>query len=209
MQLARANSAPLAFAAALVLIGGLSPHALHAQTALPLVPDSAHVPQPPLAIPPITIRISVATASEDEGAIDPAARDIFEHLPAKYHSIHMIDERTIDGRCSASRRTSALPTGSGSAPDPGRGARRPAAPAARDAGAAQHEHAYVEQPRVLRRRRAHQGGTLVFKLVPEFSAYVEAPPSSAPQSPETPEGEQRAKRGACNPLRTGRAAALV
>jgi hypothetical protein len=31
----------------------------------------------------------------------------------------------------------------------------------------------------------HQGGTLVFKLVPDFSPYIEAPHSERAASPET------------------------
>ena len=31
----------------------------------------------------------------------------------------------------------------------------------------------------------YQNGTLVFKLVPEFSAYVEAPAAGRPDPPET------------------------
>jgi hypothetical protein len=173
MQLARTSSSPLAFAAALVL-AGLAPHAPHAQTALPLVPDSAQVPQPPLAIPPITIRISVATASEAAGELDPRATDIFEHLPAKYHSIHMIDERTISVVFGEVARVG-LPTG----------AEVRLTPVAVHGG---QLHLQLEMPELLNtsmrmaNSRAfyvggvpYEGGTLVFKLVPEFSAYVEAP----------------------------------
>ena len=182
MQLARANSAPLAFAAALVL-AGFAPHALHAQTALPLVPDSAQVPQPPLAIPPITIRISVATASEAEGEMDPKARDIYEHLPAKYHSIRMIEERTITVLFGEVARVG-LPTGT----------EVRLTPVAVHGG---QLHLQLEMPEVLNtsmrmaNSRAfyvggvpYEGGTLVFKLVPEFSAYVEAPVERA-ATPET------------------------
>jgi len=188
MQLARTNSAPLAFAAALVL-AGLAPHALHAQTALPLVPDSAQVPQPPLAIPPITIRISVATASETEGVMDPKARDIYEHLPAKFHSIRMIEERTITVLFGEVARVG-LPTGT----------EVRLTPVAVHGG---QLHLQLEMPELLNtsmrmaNSRAfyvggvpYEGGTLVFKLVPEFSAYVEAPVERA-ATPET----KKAKSG--------------
>ena len=185
MQLARTNHAPLAFAAALVL-AGFAPHAPRAQTALPLVPDSAHVPQPPLAIPPITIRISVATASEDESAeaMEPSARDIYEHLPAKFHSIRMIEERTIKVVFGEVAHV-ALPTG----------AEVRLTPVAVHGG---QLHLQLEMPEVLNtsmrmaNSRAfyvggvpYEGGTLVFKLVPEFSAYVESPATERAASPET------------------------
>ena len=182
MQLARTGSAPLAVAAALVL-AGLAPHALHAQTALPLVPDSAQVPQPPLAIPPITIRISVASASEAAGEMDPKAIDIYEHLPAKFHSIKMIDERTITVLFGEVARVG-LPTG----------AEVRLTPVAVHGG---QLHLQLEMPELLNtsmrmaNSRAfyvggvpYQGRTLVFKLVPEFSAYVEAPVERA-ATPET------------------------
>jgi hypothetical protein len=182
MQIARANSVPLAFAAALVLIGA-TPGASRAQTALPLVPDSAQVPQPPLAIPPITIRISVASASESEGTMDPKAADIYEHLPAKYHSIHLIDERTLTVVFGEVARI-ALPTG----------AEVRLIPVAVHGG---QLHLQLEMPELLNtsmrmsNSRAfyvggvpYEGGTLVFKLVPEFSAYIESPVERA-QTPDT------------------------
>ncbi len=181
MALARANSAPLAVAAALVLIGAAPQTG--AQTALPLVPDSAQVPEPPLAIPPITIRISVATASEAEGAMDPKAHDIYEHLPAKYQSIRLIDERTLTVVFGEVARV-ALPTGS----------EVRLVPVAVHGG---QLHMQLEMPELLNtsmrmsNSRAfyvggvpYEGGTLVFKLVPEFSAYIESPVERA-QSPQT------------------------
>lgn len=182
MQLARTSTAPLAVAAALVL-AGLAPQLLHAQTALPLVPDSAQVPQPPLAIPPITIRISVATASEAKGEMDPRAIDIYEHLPAKFQSIQMIEERTISVLFGEVARVS-LPTG----------AEVRLTPVAVHGG---QLHMQLEMPELLNTsmRMANSrafyvggvpygGGTLVFKLVPEFSAYVEAPVERA-ATPQT------------------------
>ena len=182
MSLARANSAPLAFAAALVFIGA-APQAARAQTALPLVPDSARVTQPPMAIPPITIRISVATASESEGVMDPKALDIYQHLPAKYQSIQLIDERTLSVVFGEVARVD-LPTGT----------QVRLLPVAVHGG---QLHLQLEMPELLNtsmrmsNSRAfyvggvpYQGGTLVFKLVPEFSAYVESPVERA-QSPDT------------------------
>jgi hypothetical protein len=189
MTFARANSAPLAFAAALVLVGAL-PQASRAQTALPLVPDSAQVPKPPLAIPPITIRIAVANASEAEGAMDPKARDIYEHLPAKYQSIRLIEERTLTVVFGEVARV-ALPTGT----------EVRLVPVAVHGG---QLHMQLEMPELLNtsmrlsNSRAfyvggvpYEGGTLVFKLVPEFSAYIESPVERA-QSPQTqPAGGKR------------------
>ena len=182
MQLARANSAPLAFAAALVLIGA-APQGSHALTSLPLVQDSSRVPQPPLAIPPITIRISVASASEAEGVMDPKALDIYEHLPAKYHSIRLIEERTISVVFGEVARVG-LPTGT----------EVRLIPVAVHGG---QLHLQLEMPELLNtsmrmsNSRAfyvggvpHQDGTLVFKLVPEFGAYIETPVERA-QTPDT------------------------
>ncbi len=185
MQLARTSSAPLAIAAAIVL-SGLAPHELRAQTALPLVPDSTHAPAPELAraIPPISIRFSVAFASEEEGDLDPAAHDIYERLPARYHSIRMIEERTIEVLFGEQVHVT-LPTG----------AQVRLLPIAVHGG---QLHLQLEMPQLLNtsmrmaNSRAfyvggvpYEHGTLVFKLVPEFSAYIEAPPSARAASPET------------------------
>jgi hypothetical protein len=183
MQLARTSSAPLAFAAALVL-AGFAPNGLSAQTALPLVPDSTSATQPAPPIPPITIRISVASASEVEGDMDPAARDIYEHLPAKYRSIQMIEERTIEVLFGEVARVG-LPTGT----------EVRLIPVAVHGG---QLHLQLEMPELLNTsmrlansRAFYVGGvpygdgTLVFKLVPEFSAYVEAPAIERAASPET------------------------
>jgi len=183
MQLARTSSAPLAIAAAFVLVG-FAPHELRAQTALPLVPDSTQAPQAALPIPPITIRISVASASEQEGEMDPAARDIYEHLPAKYRSITMIEERTITVLFGEQAHV-ALPTGS----------EVRLMPVAVHGG---QLHLQLEVPELINTSMrmannrafyvggvAYRGGTLVFKLVPEFSAYVAAPEVERAASPET------------------------
>ena len=182
MTLALGSSSPLALAAALVLIGA-APQTSRAQTALPLVPDSAQATQPPLAIPPITIRISVATASEAEGVMDPKALDIYEHLPAKYQSIRLIEERTLTVVFGEVARVG-LPTGT----------EVRLVPVAVHGG---QLHMQLEMPELLNtsmrlsNSRAfyvggvpYEGGPLVFKLVPEFSAYIESP-VTRPQSPET------------------------
>lgn len=183
MQIARMSRAPLAFAAALVL-GGLVAQDLRAQSTMPLAPESKQtVPTEP-PIPAITIRIAIASASEQEGELDPAARDIFEQLPGKYHSIHMIEERTIEVIFGEQARVE-LPTGS----------------EVRLLAVAVHGgqlHLQLEMPELLNtsmrmanNRAFYVGGvpygdgTLVFKLVPEFSAYVEAPALERSAPPET------------------------
>jgi hypothetical protein len=185
MQLSRTSGAPLAFAAALVL-GGFAPFTLHAQTpGLSLVPPNAtQAPKAMSTLPPITIRIAVAFASEDEGEIDPAARDIFQHLPAKYHSIQMIDEQTIETTFGEQTH---VPLKSGTEVR--------LLPIAVHGG---QLHLQLEMPEVLNtsmrmsNSRAfyvggvpHQGGTLIFKLVPDFSAYIEPPAREQAASPET------------------------
>ncbi len=184
MQVAGSSRAPLAFAAALVLAGSAA-HELRAQsTTMPLVPDSKHATEAVASIPPITIRISIASASEDEGTLDPAATDIYEQLPAKYHSIRMVEERTIAVFFGEQARV-VLPTGS----------EVRLLPVAVHGG---QLHLQLEMPELLNtsmrmaNNRAfyvggvpYENGTLVFKLVPEFSAYVEAPAVDRPASPET------------------------
>jgi len=183
MQLTRTSSAPLALAAALVL-AGFAPHEARAQTALPLVPESTQAPEPARQIPPISIRVSIASASELEGEMDPAARDIYEHLPAKYHSIKMIEERTIEVLFGEVARVE-LPSGT----------EVRLIPVAVHGG---QLHLQLEMPELLNTsmrmansRAFYVGGvpygdgTLVFKLVPEFSAYVEPPATERAASPET------------------------
>jgi len=180
MHRVRTNGAPLAIAAALAL-AGLAPFELRAQTQLPLAPESA---KEAAAIPPIVIRISVAYASEEQGEVDLAARDIYEHLPAKYRSIQMVDEQTIEVLFGEQARVK-LPTG-----DEVR-----LLPVAVHGG---QLHLQLEMPEVLNtsmrmaNSRAfyvggvpHGGGTLVFKLVPDFTAYIEAPPPQRAATPDT------------------------
>ena len=125
-----------------------------------------------------------ASASEDEGELDPAARDIYEQLPAKYHSIRMIEERTIEVLFGEQARV-VLPTGS----------EVHLIPVAVHGG---QLHLQLEMPELLNtsmrmaNNRAfyvggvpYQNGTLVFKLVPEFSAWVEAPAAGGADPPET------------------------
>jgi hypothetical protein len=144
-------------------------------------------------MPPITIRVAVAPASEAEGAIDTKAKDIYEHLPARFHSIQMLEEKTIEV-WFGERAEVKLPTGSSVSLTP----------------VAVHHgqlHLQLEMPEVLNTsmrmsnsRAFYVGGvdygdgTLIFKLVPEFSAYVDAPaPALArPAAPQTqPAGGQR------------------
>jgi hypothetical protein len=173
MHPVRTSAAPLAIAAALAL-AGFAPFELHAQT-LPLAPESA---REAAAIPPIVIRISVAYATEEQGEVDPAARDIFEHLPAKYRSIKMLDERTIE-----------VLFGEQAQVDLSSGSQVRLLPVAVHGG---QLHLQLEMPEVLNtsmrmsNSRAfyvggvpHEGGTLIFKLVPEFTAYIETPTQRA------------------------------
>jgi hypothetical protein len=183
MQLPLTSGAPLALAAALAL-AGLAPVDVHAQTALPLAPEVAHTAKGATAIPPIIIHISVAYASEEQGDVDPVARDIYEHLPAKYHSIQMIDDRTISVLFGEQAHVS-LPTGS----------EVRLLPVAVHGG---QLHLQLEMPEVLNtsmrlsNSRAfyvggvpHGHGTLVFKLVPDFTPYIEAPPAQRAATPDT------------------------
>lgn len=183
MLLSRTNGAPLAIAAALAL-AGLAPLDVRAQSSLPLVPEAARSALGPSAIPPISIRVSVAYASEEEGAVDPVARDIYEHLPAKYRSIRMIDQRTIEVLFGEQAHID-LPTGSEVL----------LLPVAVHGG---QLHLQLEMPEVLNtsmrlsNSRAfyvggvpHDHGTLVFKLVPEFSAYIEPTPTKRAATPDT------------------------
>jgi hypothetical protein len=115
--------------------------------------------------------------------MDPKALDIYEHLPAKYHSIRLIEERTISVVFGEVARVG-LPTGS----------EVRLIPVAVHGG---QLHLQLEMPELLNtsmrmsNSRAfyvggvpYQDGTLVFKLVPEFGAYIETPIERA-QTPDT------------------------
>lgn len=164
-----AGSAALSLAAALSLFGGAPLEAVAqsaAPAAEPAATASAH------ALPPIQIHVSIARASEAEGAIDPLARDIYEHLPAKYHSITLVEDRTVAVLLGEQAHVR-LPTG---------GEVR-LLPVAVHGG---QLHLQLEMPdvvntsmRLANSRAFYVGGvhlgddTLVFKLVPEFSAYLD------------------------------------
>lgn len=178
---ARTVSAACSVAAALALLGG-APLAARAQTQAPS--EGPEVQQPSSvvhALPPILIRISIARASVKEGNVDPGARDIYEHLPAKYHSIKLLEDRTVSVLLGEQAHVQ-LPTGS----------EVRLLPVAVHGG---QLHLQLEMPdivntsmRLANSRAFYVGGvrlgqdTLVFKLVPEFAAYV------TPSTPRTAEG---------------------
>ena len=165
----RAGTAALSLAAALALLGG-APRDVFAQAdgAAETPPASAVVH----ALPPIQIHISIARASEDAGAIDPLARDIDEHLPAKFQSISLLEDRVV-AVLLGEQAIVKLPNG---------GEVR-LLPVAVHGG---QLHLQLEMQdlvntsmRLSNSRAFYMGGvrldegTLVFKLVPEFSAYID------------------------------------
>lgn len=178
----RAGSAALSFAAALALLGG-NPLPARAQSdSAKSEPSASEVVH---ALPPIQIRVSIARASEDEGEIDPAARDIYEHLPAKYRSIKLLEDKTVAVLLGEEAHV-ALPTGS----------------EVRLLPVAVHGsqlHLQLDMPEVVNTsmrlansRAFYVGGvrlgddTLVFKLVPEFTAYVDKNSPRTAGVPSTP-----------------------
>lgn len=184
---ARTSSAALALAA--LAFAGVAPGDARAgETQISLVPPSNAAPdassEASTRMPPITIRISVASANEAEGEVDPKASDIFEHLPNRFRSIHMIEERTIQVWLGE-RAEVALPTGSTVSLLP-------------VAVHNQQLHLQLDMPEVLNTsmrmsnsRALYVGGvgygdgTLIFKLVPEFSAYIKPPALARPAPPQT------------------------
>ena len=173
----RSGTAALALAAALALSGGAASVArAQSNAAAPVVPR-AEPQEVARELPPIRIHLLIARASEVEGKVDPGARDIYEHLPAKYHSIALLDDRTVNVNLGDEAHVY-LPTGS----------EVRLLPVAVHGG---QLHLQIEMPDVLNTsmrlansRAFYIGGvrlgedTLVFKLVPEFSEYV-APASTA------------------------------
>ncbi len=190
---ARSSSAALALAA--FAFAGAAPREARAgETQISLVPPpsaSEARDEVQTAMPPITIRVSVASASEAEGEVDPRAQDIFEHLPNRFRSIHMVEEKTISV-WFGERAEVKLPTGSTVNLLP-------------VAVHNQQLHLQLEMPEVLNTsmrmsnsRALYVGGvdygdgTLIFKLVPEFGAYIDAPAVARPASPRTqPAGDKR------------------
>jgi hypothetical protein len=187
----RAGSAAVSLAAVLALLGGA---ALDARAQSGATPQSTALVDPGAtatvhALPPIQIHVSIARASEDEGTVDPRARDIYEHLPAKYRSIKLVDDRTVAVLLGEQAHVK-LPTGGEVL----------LLPVAVHGG---QLHLQLEMPEVVNTsmrlansRAFYVGGvrfgddTLVFKLVPEFAAYVD---HNAPRSvglPSTPNVNQ-------------------
>ena len=186
----RAGSAALSFAAALALLGGAPTDAL-AQTGDALVEHSASASVH--ALPPIQIHVSLARASEGQGKIDPLARDIYEHLPAKFHSITLLEDRTVAVLLGEQAHVQ-LPTG---------GEVR-LLPVAVHGG---QLHLQLEMPdvvntsmRLANSRAFYVGGvhlgadTIVFKLVPEFSAYVDHNGPRTVGIPSTPDVDKASSR---------------
>jgi hypothetical protein len=186
----RAGSAALSLAAAVALLGGAPRGALAQAGAAaqePSVTTTTH------ALPPILIHVSIARASESEGAVDPLARDIYEHLPAKYHSITLVDDRNVAVLLGEQAHVR-LPTGGEVL----------LLPVAVYAG---QLHLQLEMPdvvntsmRLANSRAFYVGGvrlgddTLVFKLVPEFSAYVEKNAPRTAGVPSTPNVDKASGR---------------
>jgi hypothetical protein len=183
---ARSSSAALALAALAVTAG--APRVLAGETQLSLAPAPSAVTDPRVdeqsKMPPISIRVAVATAFEAEGDVDPKARDIYEHLPNRFHSIELLSEKTISVYFGE-RATVDLPNGNTVLLLP----------------VAVHHgqlHLQLEMPDVLNTsmrmsnsRAFYVGGvdygkgTLIFKLVPEFGAYVDAPAAEHAAPPQT------------------------
>jgi len=175
MLATRTGSLALSLAAALTLVGGAA-RELRAQ--------SESTPEPaaqaaPVArdLPPMTMRVSIALASESEtDGIDPKAQDIYDHLPAKFHSIHMVEDRDVNMLFGEQTKI-ALPAGNEMRLLP--------------VGVYGNQlHMQLEMPNLVNtsmrmaNSRAfyfggprHDGKVLVFKLVPQFSAYVQAKPT--------------------------------
>ena len=184
-----AGATALSLAAALALGG--APSRAFAQASVSPVPAPKAEPETVAReLPPIRIRLVIARASEVEGTVDPGARDIYEHLPAKYHSITLIEDRTVNVNLGDQAHVW-LPTGS----------EVRLLPVAVHGG---QLHMQLEMPDVLNTsmrmansRAFYVGGvklgegTLVFKLVPEFSEYVSAPDTNVAGTP-VPNGKTAA-----------------
>lgn len=186
----RAGSA-LSFAAALALSGGAAELAFAQATATPQLASPGPEAAPARELPPIRIRLLIARASEVEGKVDPGARDIYEHLPAKYHSITLVEDRTVKVNLGDQAHVW-LPTGS----------EVRLLPVAVHGG---QLHMQIEMPDVLNTsmrlansRAFYIGGvrlgedTLVFKLVPEFSEYVTTPADAEVAGTPVPNGKTAA-----------------
>lgn len=192
---ARSSSAAALALAALAVTAGAPRGVLAGETQLSLAPAPSAVTDPredeQSKMPPISIRVAVATAFEAEGDVDPKARDIYEHLPNRFHSIELLSEKTISVYFGE-RATVELPNGNSVLLLP----------------VAVHHgqlHLQLEMPDVLNTsmrmsnsRAFYVGGvdygkgTLIFKLVPEFGAYVDEPGAERAAPPQTqPAGGKR------------------
>ena len=190
-MLPRSGTAALSLAAALALSGGAARLACAQSSSSGAPPAPRAEPQEVAReLPPIRIRLLIARASEVEGNVDPGARDIYEHLPAKYHSIALVDDRTLSVNLGDQAHVY-LPTGS----------EVRLLPVAVHGG---QLHLQIEMPDVLNTsmrlansRAFYIGGvrlgedTLVFKLVPEFSEYV-APANTSVAGTPVPNGKTAA-----------------
>ena len=169
---ARSGSAAASLAAALALLGSAPRLAAGAEPSD--LPAPVAEPAPVHALPPIHIRMQIARASEEPGEVPAEARDIFEHLPSKYQSLSLIEDKTVAVLLGEQARI-ALPNGREVV----------LLPIAVHGG---QLHMQLEMPDVVNtsmRLSDHRAfyvggvrmdqGTLVFKLVPEFSAYVGEP----------------------------------
>lgn len=181
MLVSRAGSAALSLAAAIALLGS-APLAARAQS--DSTAADGETTAAVHALPPIQIRVTIARASEDEGEIDPAARDIYEHLPAKYRSITLLEDRTVAVLLGEKAHVQ-LPTGEVLL--------MPVAVHSNQL------HLQLQMPdvvntsmRLSNSRAFYIGGvplgddTLVFKLVPEFAAYVDRDSPRTAGVPSTP-----------------------
>jgi hypothetical protein len=184
-----AGATALSLAAALAL-GSASSRAFAQATASPAPANKAEPEVVARELPPIRIHIVIARASEVVGTVDPGARDIYEHLPAKYHSITLVQDRTVSVNLGDQAHIW-LPTGS----------EVRLLPVAVHGG---QLHMQLEMPDVLNTsmrmsnsRAFYVGGvklgedTMVFKLVPEFSEYVSPPTASVAGTP-VPKGQTAA-----------------
>ncbi|MFI5315723.1 MAG: hypothetical protein ACHQ6T_08475 [Myxococcota bacterium] len=198
MPSARAGSAALSVAAALALLGGGPLSALAQSQTAQSRTDGVEAPPTSVsvvhALPPILIQISIARASKAEGTVEPAALDIYEHLPAKYHSISLLETRTVAVLLGEQAEVS-LPNGS----------EVRLRPIAVHGG---QLHLQFEMPDVLNtsmrlanNRAFYVGGprldkgTLVFKLVPEFAPYIDtSPPRTAAAPPIVDKASSSSKR---------------
>jgi len=192
----RTGSAAVSFAAALALLGS-APQLADAAEPNGQVPVEKHGAEPVHALPPIQIRMLIARASEAPGEVAPEARDIFEHLPSKYQSLALIEDKTVAVLLGEQARI-ALPNG------------REVVLLPMDVQGGQL-HMQLEMPDVVNtsmrlsdHRPFYVGGvrmdqgTLVFKLVPEFSAYVGEPDQTRmadqPNSPTAQPASSKTQR---------------